>query len=90
MTNDDEDLALLVVVLDAAVPELGAVREGVGAAMTASLSSEEQVTLLAGLLERARAVRRDVDAVCAGLGGAALDRGAPPRMLDWADGRDVD
>jgi hypothetical protein len=85
-----EDLSGLAEQIDAVVEELATVRAGLRRDALARLTTEEQATLLAGLLERARVARRELDGVCAGLGGAALDRGAPPRMLDWADGRDVD
>jgi hypothetical protein len=84
----DDDVARLAEQVDTLVAELDALRAGLRPGAHAGLTAEEQATLLAGLLERARASRRRMDGVCARLGEAALDRGASPRMLDWADGRD--
>ena len=82
------DLARADRALDAAVAELHVLRGALEPDSCSALSDEDQATLLAGLLERARAARRAVDLVCAGLAEAALERGASPRMLDWADGRE--
>lgn len=51
-----------------------------------TVATEEQVLLLAGLLEAARAARTGMDDICTQLAEVALLRGATPRLLDWSDG----
>lgn len=83
-----EDLERLAQEVGSVLTQIAALREALDPQQLVALSIEDQTTLLAGVLERARLARRGMDAVCAAIGEAAFERGASPRMLDWADGRD--
>jgi predicted transcriptional regulator len=51
-----------------------------------TVTAEEQVLMLASLVEAARAARAGMDDLCTQLAEIALLRGATPRLLDWSDG----
>jgi hypothetical protein len=83
MTSPDDLETVRALALRAA-NDLRAVREsliGIEAA-----SQENQVLLLAAVLESARKSRTGIQDLCVHLGEAAMSRGASPRLLDWSDG----
>lgn len=79
-----DDLETVRELAQCAANDLRAVSESLIGIETAS--QEDQILLLAAVLESARKSRTGIQDLCVQLGEAAMSRGASPRLLDWSDG----
>ena len=85
MVMSSADLDVVRSLVASTLRDLRSIDGSLGA-INDTVAAEEQVLLLASLVEAARSARSGMDDICTQLAEVALLRGASPRLLDWSDG----